>query len=74
MALNSAIAVYYYLKLIVFMFLKDPSQNDGTIYYTNGTFPLKLILTIAALFVIVSIVTIEPLLGFIQDHVVASGF
>ncbi len=74
MALNSAIAVYYYLKLIVFMFLKDPSQNDGTIYYTNGTFPLKLILTIAALFVIASIVTIEPLLGFIQDHVVASGF
>lgn len=74
MALNSAIAVYYYLKLIVFMFLKDPSQNDGTIYYTNGTFPLKLILTIAATFVIVSIVTIEPLLGFIQDHVVSSGF
>lgn len=74
MALNSAIAVYYYLKLIVFMFLKDPSQNDGTIYYTNGTFPLKLILTIAAVFVIVSIVTIEPLLTFIQDHVVASGF
>lgn len=74
MALNSAIAVYYYLKLIVFMFLKDPSQNDGTIYYTNGTFPLKLILTIAATFVIISIVTIEPLLTFIQDHVVSSGF
>ena len=74
MAINSAIAVYYYLKLIVFMFLKDPGQNDGTIYYKNGTFPLKLILTIAAIFVIISIGTIEPLLNFIQYHVTASGF
>ncbi len=74
MAINSAIAVYYYLKLVVFMFLKDPSQNDGTIYNMNGTFPLRLVLIVAAVFVIASIATIEPLSAFIQTHVVASGF
>ena len=74
MAINSAIAVYYYLKLVVFMFLKDPSQNDGTIYNMNGTFPLRLVLVVAAVFVIVSIVAIEPMSAFIESHVVSSGF
>jgi len=74
MALNSAIAIYYYLKLIIFMFLKDPSQNDGTIYYQSGTFSLKVILAIAVAAVVLSIGAIEPLLNFTQHHVAASGF
>lgn len=74
MALNSAIAIYYYLKLIVFMFLKDPSQNDGTIYYKSGTFSLKVILAIAVIAVVLSITAIDPLLGFALNHVDASGF
>lgn len=74
MALNSAIAIYYYLKLIVFMFLKDPSQNDGTVYYKSGTFSLKVILAIAVIAVVLSITAIDPLLSFTLNHVDASGF
>ena len=74
MALNSAIAVYYYLKLIVFMFLKDASQNDGTIYITNNTLALKGILAVTATIVIGSILAVEPLLNFIGYHVSASGY
>ncbi|MDR1912095.1 MAG: NADH-quinone oxidoreductase subunit NuoN, partial [Helicobacteraceae bacterium] len=48
MLVNSAIAIYYYLKLIVYMFLRDPSDNDGTIYYQNSALALKIVLGIAA--------------------------
>ncbi|MGB3961797.1 MAG: NADH-quinone oxidoreductase subunit NuoN, partial [Sulfurimonas sp.] len=38
MALNSAIAGYYYVKLIVFMFMKEPIVgNDGHMYVANAT-------------------------------------
>ena len=74
MVLNSAVAAYYYLKLIVFMFLKDPSQNDGTLYITNKTLALKGVLTVAAIVVILSIFTVEPLLNFVQYHITSSGY
>ena len=74
MIANSAVAVYYYLKLVVYMFLKDPKENDGTVYYHNGTVALKLVLGIAAIFAIFSAFSIETLLGFISGYVSASGF
>ncbi len=43
MAINSAIAVYYYLKLIVYMFLRDPIEKDGYIYIVNSSRPLVFI-------------------------------
>lgn len=50
MALNSAIAGYYYLKLIVYMFMKDPIMEDGGhIYSANATLPLKTIIGIASI-------------------------
>ncbi|GHV01309.1 NADH-quinone oxidoreductase subunit N [Campylobacterota bacterium] len=62
MVVNSAIAVYYYLKLIIYMFLRDPSDNDGTVYYQNGTIALKVVLGIAAAAVTLSFFWIEPLM------------
>jgi len=41
MALNSAMAVYYYMKLIVYMFLKEPVSNDESIYTSNTSTPLN---------------------------------
>lgn len=68
MAVNSAIAIYYYLKLIVYMFLKDPIEKDGYIYIVNSSKPLVFIVGIAALFTIFAFILVEPLLKFIHYY------
>jgi NADH-quinone oxidoreductase subunit N len=74
MAINSAIAVYYYMKLVVYMFLKDPVSKDGSIYAANATTPLKSIIGFALFLTLVAVVFVSPLIDFIANHVVASGF
>ena len=74
MALNSAIAVYYYLKLIVYMFLKEPVANDRIEYLGNANTPLKTVIGIAAIVTIGSIFLIDPLLEMITYYVQISGF
>ncbi|MDR1451618.1 MAG: NADH-quinone oxidoreductase subunit NuoN [Helicobacteraceae bacterium] len=74
MLANSAIAVFYYLKLIVYMFLRDPSDNDGTVYYRNGATPLKIVLGIAATATVSSFFWIEPLISFFSETLVAAGY
>ena len=73
MALNSAIAVYYYLKLIVYMFLK-PAVNEEKVVYANRAFSLELVVGIAAFATIASIFYVNPLMSFITDLVGASGY
>jgi len=74
MALNSAIAVYYYLKLIVYMFLKpaDKDKEEVTIY-ANRALSLEVVIGFAAFVTITSIFYIEPLMKFITDLVKSSG-
>jgi NADH-quinone oxidoreductase subunit N len=75
MALNSAIAGYYYLKLIVYMFMKEPViENGGEVYVTNATLALKTIIGIAAMGTIFAFVFINPLLEFITAFVYNSGY
>jgi NADH-quinone oxidoreductase subunit N len=74
MVLNSAIAVYYYVKLIIYMFLKEPSQNDRTIYYTNVTTPFKIIIGIATIASVCAIFGVNPILKFIYAYLHSSGF
>ena len=74
MALNSAIAVYYYMKLIVFMFLKDPISDDSSIYATNSSPTLKFIIGFAVAMTSISVIMIEPLLRIITNYVSLSGF
>jgi len=75
MALNSAIAGYYYLKLIVYMFMKDPVVgNDGHVYVTNATLGLKSIIGFAAVGTIFAFVALNPLLEFITSFVYNSGY
>ncbi|WP_299547167.1 NADH-quinone oxidoreductase subunit NuoN [uncultured Helicobacter sp.] len=62
MVLNSAIAAYYYLKLVVFMFLKEPRIADGNVYLQNATLPLKIIVGIATLYVCFSVFFVDGLL------------
>ncbi len=75
MALNSAIAGYYYLKLIVYMFMKDPIvENGGHVYSANATLSLKTIIGIAAIGTIFAFVAVNQLLEFITLFVYNSGY
>jgi len=75
MALNSAIAGYYYLKLIVYMFMKEPVLGtDGHMYVSNATLALKSIIGFAAVGTIFAFVLLNPLLEFITAFVYNSGY
>ncbi|RLA73340.1 MAG: NADH-quinone oxidoreductase subunit NuoN [Epsilonproteobacteria bacterium] len=75
MALNSAIAGYYYLKLIVYMFMKEPvTGTDGHMYVSNATLALKSIIGFAAVGTIFAFVALDPLLEFITSFVYNSGY
>ena len=75
MALNSAIAGYYYLKLIVYMFMREPIVgSNGHVYVANATLSLKTIIGFAAIGTIFALIAVNPLLEFITSFVHASGF
>jgi NADH-quinone oxidoreductase subunit N len=74
MAVNSAIAAYYYLKLVIYMFLKDPLENDRIEYLGNANKPLKTVIGISAMVTILSIFLIDPFLEIISYYVQISGF
>lgn len=67
MAVNSAVAVYYYLKLVVYMFLKD-SMGDG-VYFANLSNPMKFILAFASLGSLFAIFMSQNLLQAIKWYV-----
>ncbi len=73
MGLNSAIAAYYYLKLIVYMFLKEPAFDTDTIYY-NISKPLMVIIGIAVAATVTSVFFFDVLLTYIYSMISASGF
>lgn len=74
MALNSALAAYYYLKLIVYMFMKEPIVGYEKHYLTNASLSLKTIIGIAAIGTIFAVVAVNPLLKVITLFVYNSGY
>lgn len=73
MILNSAIAAYYYLKPIVYMFLKEPLEEKQEIM-ANSTKVVKTLIIACAIFTILSIFLIEPLLEIISYYIQISGY
>jgi NADH-quinone oxidoreductase subunit N len=73
MLLNSAVSVYYYLKLIVYMFLKEPISESRE-YMKNSSSALKSVVGISAFLTFFSIFFIHDLLDWINEHVVLSSF
>jgi len=73
MGLNSAIAAYYYLKLIVYMFLKDPVKDVDTIYY-NLSKPLIAVIGFATIATIGAIFYVQPLISYLYYMISASGY
>ena len=75
MALNSAIAGYYYLKLIIYMFMKEPLVGkNGNVYAVNSTLSLQVIVGFAAIGTIFAVLFVNPLLEFITAFVYNSGY
>jgi NADH-quinone oxidoreductase subunit N len=75
MALNSAIAGYYYLKLIVYMFMKEPEIDiDSKVYTMNASMSLRTVIGIAAFGTAFAIVAVNPLIEFITAFVYNSGY
>ncbi|MGB5964847.1 MAG: NADH-quinone oxidoreductase subunit NuoN [Sulfurimonadaceae bacterium] len=73
MALNSAVAGYYYLKLIVYMFMHEPLK-EGQDYLVNASTSLKTIVGMAAVVTIFSFIIVSPLIEFIGGFVYNSGY
>ena len=72
MALNAAIAAFYYLKPIVYMFLKEPVADVK--YMSNATTITKSVIGACAIVTVISIFFIEDLLQYISYYVQVSGF
>ncbi|CAM3591423.1 MAG: NADH-quinone oxidoreductase subunit NuoN [Chitinophagales bacterium] len=73
--LNSAIAAYYYLRPVSYMFLRDPEVGiSNTKFMQNATTPMKSVVGLAVLLAIISILLVEPLLNIIGTYVTNSGF
>ena len=73
MGLNSAVAAYYYLKLIVYMFLKDPEENADTTYY-NVSKPLMAVVGMAAVVTMGAVFYVQPLVSYFYYMISASGY
>ncbi len=73
MGLNSAVAAYYYLKLVVYMFLKDPVKSVDIVYY-NISKPLMVIIGFATVATVTAILYIQPLVSYLYYMISASGY
>jgi len=73
MGLNSAIAAYYYLKLIVYMFLKEPEKEVDVIYY-NISRPLIFVIGFATVATISAVFYVQPLVSYFYYMISASGY
>ncbi len=73
MGLNSAIAAYYYLKLVVYMFLKDPVKDVDTVHY-NSSKPLMAVVGFATIATVAAIFYVQPLVSYLYYMISASGY
>ena len=73
MGLNSAIAAYYYLKLVVYMFLKDPVKDVDVVYY-NINKPLMAIVGFATVATVGAIFYVQDLVSYLYYMISASGY
>lgn len=72
MAINSAIAAYYYLKLVVYMFLKEPIDRDREAFMQNISLPIKIAIFASVCGVLGSMFVLDGLLYFLYELVSSS--
>lgn len=67
--INSAIAIYYYIKLIIYMFLKEPLNVPKSLYVENATYPIITLILIALLACSFVIFFIGILFTYIEKYI-----
>ena len=72
--LNSAVAAYYYLRPVSYMFLRDPEEGANTKFMQNASVPMKSVVGFAVFLAVTSIFFIEPLLNVISYYVGTTSF
>ena len=72
--LNSAIAAYYYLRPVSYMFLKDPEEGSKERFMQNASTPMKSVVGGIVFLAVISVLLVEPLLNIISTYVANSGF
>lgn len=68
MAINSAVALYYYLKLIIYILLKEPVLKSGELYCENMTKPLIGVASICVVLSVSAILFIEQIVILIGKY------
>ena len=68
--LNSAIAVYYYMKLIIFMFLKEPLNAKTEIYTQNASVSIIVVVAIAFIVCIGAIAFLGMIMAYLGQYLV----
>ena len=68
MALNSALAAYYYLKPIVYMFLREAVRSGNIKHKQNQSKVIKTIIILCSILSVLSIFLIEPLINIIEIY------
>ena len=74
MVLNSAIAAFYYLKLIVYMFLRQREDGTELEYQDMNSIILKVIIGIAVACAVTAIFWLSTILDIVNTAVQTSGF
>lgn len=74
MAINSAIALYYYLKLIVCMFLNEPIIKDENIILSNVSNPLKIVIATVTILCVISPFIVKFSISSLNSLVFLSGY
>ncbi|CAA6801257.1 MAG: NADH-ubiquinone oxidoreductase chain N (EC [uncultured Campylobacterales bacterium] len=67
MAVSGIMAVFYSLRLIVYILLKEPVELDGQIYITNVSWYNKFVMAMSAIVVFFSMSIIGGLLGYFYE-------
>ena len=66
--LNSAIAIYYYTKLIIYMFLREPIAQDSKIYTQNISYPMIFVVAIAFFVSVFGIFFVDDFIDIIYNY------
>ncbi len=74
MILNSSIAAFYYLKLIVVMFFKERDNKRMVEYADMGSLMLQVIIAVAITFAVTAIFWLDGVMDFVSIAVRSSGY
>lgn len=74
MVINSGIAVYYYVKVIGYMYLQEPSDQVKLAYANNVSMTFKGAIFVSAVITALAAFLVNPILSVIHAYLQSAGF